>query len=72
MHAMTLPLLVPLEWPVQHASPIAYLVLLVLLPLAVGGIITVIGLAPSWRRSIDAPEQTTTPEHATEVARTER
>lgn len=50
---MTLPLLVPLEWPIQHPSAIAYLVLLVLLPFAVGGIITLIGFAPSWRRSLE-------------------
>ncbi len=60
---MTLPLLVPLEWPVQHPSVIAYLVLLLVLPLTVGGIITLIGLAPRWRRSIDEPES------ATEVVR---
>ncbi|HSN11321.1 MAG TPA: hypothetical protein VLS51_04355 [Propionibacteriaceae bacterium] len=53
---MTLPLLVPMEWPVQHPSAIAYIVLLLVLPLTVGGIITLIGLTPSWRRSVDAPE----------------
>ena len=53
MLRMTLPLLLPLEWPIQHPSAIAYLVLLLLLPFAVGGIITVIGLVPSWRRSLE-------------------
>jgi hypothetical protein len=53
MLRMTLPLLIPLEWPIQHPSAIVYLILLVLGPLAIGGIITVIGLAPTWRRSLD-------------------
>lgn len=53
---MTLPLLVPMEWPVQHPSAIAYLVLLLFLPMAVGGVIALIGLTPSWRRSLDADE----------------
>jgi len=42
---------------------IAYILLLVLGPLAVGGVITLIGFAPSWRRSLEKPEP------ATEVAR---
>lgn len=37
-------------------SAIGYLVLLVLGPLAVGAVITLIGLAPSWRRSVEAPQ----------------
>ncbi len=56
MLPMTLPLLMPLEWPVQHPSLIAYLLLLVIGPLAVGGIITLIGLAPGWRRSLNRTE----------------
>ena len=56
---MTLPLLVPLEWPIQHPSAIAYLVLLLLLPLAVGAVITLIGFAPAWRRSLEKPELVT-------------
>ncbi len=63
MLGMTLPLLMPLEWPIQHPSVISYLLLLVVGPLAIGGIITLIGLAPAWRRSLDKPEP------ATEVAR---
>ena len=62
---MTMPLLVPLEWPIQHPSAIAYLVLLVLGPLAVGAVITLIGLAPTWRRSLQKPEP------ATEVVRSD-
>ena len=62
---MTLPLLVPLEWPIQHPSVIAYLVLLLLGPLAVGAVITLIGLAPAWRRSLEKPEP------ATEVVRSD-
>jgi hypothetical protein len=62
---MTLPALIPLEWPIQHPSAIAYLLLLVLGPLAIGGIIAVIGLAPNWRRSIDRPQ------HAVEDGRTD-
>ena len=46
---MTLPLLVPLEWPIQHPSAVAYLVLLVLGPLAIGAIIAIIGFIPTWR-----------------------
>jgi hypothetical protein len=60
---MTLPLLVPLEWPIQHPSAVAYLVLLVLGPVAIAGIITIIGLVPTWRRSLDRSEP------ATEVVR---
>jgi len=56
---MTLPLLVPLEWPIQHPSTVAYLVLLVLGPVAVGAIITIIGLVPTWRRSLDQRELST-------------
>jgi hypothetical protein len=59
MLRMTLPLLIPLEWPIQHPSAIVYLLLLVLGPLAVGGIITVIGLAPTWRRSLEKSQPTT-------------
>jgi hypothetical protein len=55
---MTLPLLVPLEWPIQHPSAVAYLVLLVLGPMAIGAIITLIGLVPTWRRSLDHQETT--------------
>jgi len=65
MLTMTLPLLVPLEWPIQHPSVIAYLVLLVLGPLAVGAVITLIGFAPAWRRSLEKPEP------ATEVVRSD-
>ena len=53
---MTLPLLVPMEWPVQHPSAIAYLVLLLVLPLGFGTLVTLIAFAPSLRRSLDAPE----------------
>jgi hypothetical protein len=60
---MTLPLLVPLEWPIQHPSAVAYLVLLVLGPLAIGAIFAIIGFIPTWRRSLDHQEP------ATEVAR---
>lgn len=60
---MTLPLLMPLEWPIQHPSVIAYLLLLLLGPLAVGAVITIIGFAPTWRRSLERPQQ------ATEVVR---
>jgi hypothetical protein len=56
---MTLPLLVPLEWPIEHPSAIAYLVLLLLLPVAVGAVIALIGLAPAWRRSLEKPELST-------------
>jgi hypothetical protein len=55
---MTLPLLVPLEWPIQHPSAVAYLVLLVLGPVVIAGIITIIGLVPTWRRSLDHQEPT--------------
>jgi hypothetical protein len=65
MLGMTKPWLVPLEWPIQHPSAIAYLVLLLLLPLAVGAVITLIGLAPGWRRSLEKPEP------ATEVTRSD-
>ena len=60
---MKLPLLVPLEWPIKHPSAMAYLVLLVLGPLAIGAIITIIALIQTWRRSLDHQER------ATEVAR---
>ena len=60
---MTLPLLVPLEWPIQHPSAMAYLVLLVVGPVAIGAIVTIIGFAPTWRRSLDHKEP------AAEVAR---
>ena len=60
---MTLPLLVPLEWPIQHPSAVAYLVLLVLGPLAIGAIFAIIGFIPTWRRSLDRSEP------ATEVVR---
>jgi len=60
---MTLPLLVPLEWPIQHPSAVAYLVLLVLAPVAIGAIIAIIGLVPTWRRNLDQREP------ATEVVR---
>jgi hypothetical protein len=60
---MTLPLLVPLEWPIQHPSAVAYLMLLVLGPMAIGAIITIVGLIPTWRRSLDHQEP------ATEVVR---
>jgi hypothetical protein len=53
MLRMTLPLLLPLEWPIQHPSAIFYLLLLVIGPLAVGAVIALIGLAPTWRRSLD-------------------
>jgi hypothetical protein len=53
MLRMTLPLLLPLEWPIQHPSAIFYLLLLVIGPLAVGAVIALIGLAPAWRRSLD-------------------
>jgi hypothetical protein len=53
---MTLPLLMPLEWPVQHPSAIAYIVLLVVMPLSVGVIVTLLAFVPHWRRSLDAPE----------------
>lgn len=56
---MTLPSLVPLEWTMQHPSAMAYLVLLVLGPLAIGAIITIIGLIPTWRRSLDRQEPVT-------------
>jgi hypothetical protein len=64
MLRMTLPLLLPLEWPIQHPSAIAYLLLLVLGPLAVGAVIAVIGFVPTWRRSLDK-------EPATEVVRSD-
>jgi hypothetical protein len=38
----------------ESPSTIAYLVLLVLIPLAVAGLIAFLGIAPSWRRSLDA------------------
>jgi hypothetical protein len=41
----------------------AYLVLLVVGPVAIGAIITIIGFAPTWRRSLDHKEP------AAEVAR---
>ncbi|HET7723452.1 MAG TPA: hypothetical protein VFK68_02335 [Propionibacteriaceae bacterium] len=53
---MTLPLLVPMEWPVQHPSAIAYIVLLLVLPLGFGAVVTLIAFAPSLRRSLDAPD----------------
>lgn len=56
---MTLPLLIPLDWPIQQPSPIAYLVLLLFLPLTVGGVITLIGLAPSWRRGLERSQSST-------------
>lgn len=56
---MTLPLLVPLEWTMQHPSAMAYLVLLVLGPVTIGAIITIIGLIPTWRRSLDRQEPAT-------------
>jgi hypothetical protein len=59
MLRMMLPLLVPLEWPIQHPSAIAYVLLLVFGPLALGGIITIIGLIPTWRRSLDHQEPAT-------------
>ena len=62
---MTLPLLVPLEWPIQHPSAVAYLVLLVLGPVTIGAIITIIGWAPTWRRSLVHQEP------AAEVVRTD-
>jgi len=62
---MTLPLLVPLEWPIQHPSAVAYLVLLVLGPVAIGAIITIIAWAPTWRRSLVHQEP------AAEVVRTD-
>jgi len=62
---MTLPSLAPLEWPIQHPSAIAYLMLLFLLPMALGGVIMLIGLVPAWRRSVEKPESTT------EVARSD-
>jgi hypothetical protein len=62
---MTFPVLVPLEWPIEHPSAIAYLVLLLLLPVTVGAIIALIGLTPVWRRSLEKPEQ------ATEVVRSD-
>jgi hypothetical protein len=62
---MTLPVLVPLEWPIEHPSAIAYFVLLLLLPVTVGAIITLIGITPAWRRSLEKPEQ------ATEVVRSD-
>jgi hypothetical protein len=65
MLRMTLPALMPLEWPIQHPSAIAYLLLLVVGPLLVGAVITVIGFAPSWRRSLDHSEP------ATEVVRSD-
>lgn len=55
---MTLPLLVPMEWPVQHPSAIAYIVLLLVLPLGFGAVVTLIAFAPSLRRSLDAPDST--------------
>lgn len=56
---MTLPLLVPLEWTFQHPSAMAYLVILVLGPVAIGAVITIIGLLPTWRRSLDQEEPAT-------------
>jgi hypothetical protein len=38
----------------ESPSTVAYLVLLVLIPLAVAGLIAFLGIAPSWRRSLDA------------------
>jgi len=65
MLRMTLPLLLPLEWPIQHPSAIVYLLMLVIGPLAVGAVITLIGFAPTWRRSLEKGEP------ATEVVRRE-
>lgn len=47
----------------EQPSAISYLLLLVLIPLAVGGLIAFLGIAPGWRRSLD----TATP--STEVVR---
>ncbi len=45
-------------------SVLGYLVLLVLGPLAVGAVFTLVGLAPSWRRSIEASHSSTEIERA--------
>ena len=43
----------------EQPSAIAYLLLLVLVPLAVAGLIAFLGMAPTWRRSLEtAPPST--------------
>jgi hypothetical protein len=40
-------------------SPLAYLLLLVIAPLCVLGVITLIGIAPTWRRSLESATPST-------------
>jgi hypothetical protein len=48
----------------NQPSAIGYLVMLLLAPLAVGAVITLVGLAPSWRKRLDAPAPSTEIERA--------
>lgn len=43
----------------ESPSIVAYLVLLVLVPLAVAGLIAFLGIAPTWRRSLEAAPPST-------------
>lgn len=43
----------------ETPSTVAYLVLLVLVPLAVAGLIAFLGFAPTWRRSLEVATPST-------------